>query len=208
MIDFRHGIHDRSHHHHCQDMHISDDDGEIGKQQKVQWLLDEMGGEHRAVENAFPAEKRDPGNHADHVRSEERNRAGDQQSDAPVQRPHVEREKIGDEEADHHRDRLHQRRIFQRLQIEPDGDFRREDVKVVVEHEGRKDFQPVVVEKAHHDHEHERGDEHAQQHGRQRRGLQPGDQRSGPGPPEPARDGQVRRGAFPASRRPRHAAIN
>jgi hypothetical protein len=55
----------------------------------------------RLVEDAVAAEERDPRDHADDVRGQERHRAEQEQADLEQQAAHVEDQEIGDVEAQH-----------------------------------------------------------------------------------------------------------
>ena len=131
------------------------------EQQELERLVDDADVDQRRVEQAVPAEERDPRDHADDVGGQERHGADQEQHHLHRRAADVEGEEIGDREADHGGQRPHDRGVAERVEVGPPGDVRTQRLLVVGEHEVGNDPGEIVVPEAHH---HDRQDRDQQEH--------------------------------------------
>ena len=79
--------------------------GKIGIEQPFLGLIDDTRTDEGVVDQTVSSQKRDPGDHADHVRGPKGDGAEEEQRDLPGQRLDVKGQEIGDGETQHERDR-------------------------------------------------------------------------------------------------------
>ena len=116
-INAHHRIEDRHDHEHGVEVHVGQQHREVGIQQPVLRLVDEVHGLQRLVDEAVAAQQRDPGDHADHVGGPEWHRADHEQQCLHRSRSHVKRQEIRQRKTQHQRERPGAERKAQRRQI-------------------------------------------------------------------------------------------
>ena len=75
-------------------MHVGNDHGEVGKQQKIQGDVDDAEGYQRLVDQALTTENRNPRYHADNIGGPEGNCAHQEERNLPQKGPDMKNEKI------------------------------------------------------------------------------------------------------------------
>ena len=172
-VDLRQRVGDRADHQQRVEMHIGDDDRELGEQQEVERLRGETEVHHGLIERAGTAEERDPGNGADDGGGEEGDGAEQKEDDAHRVVAHVKDQEIGDVEAEKEGDGPHDCRELEGTEVDAQGRGAGEDLAVAVEQEGGVDADAVVVEEADDQEEQRRQCEQDEEDRRQRQHLQP-----------------------------------
>ena len=172
-IDFGKRIGDRTDHQDGAQIHIGDDDREIGEQQEVERLRRQAQVHQRLVEHAVAAEKRNPGDGPDDRRSEKRNGAQQEQHGPDRAAAHVKDQKVGDVESDEERGRPDDRRELQSAAVKPERRRVRDQVVIIVQQESRIDSDAVMVPEADHQEQRRRQGEKHQEDRRDRRDQQP-----------------------------------